>query len=217
MTAKKKGLTLSQYCDKVRFFSGWLLLTKLPVIHFLPVSCVSKCLDKKLLRALCRQSPSYIGSLPLSIHPTASLWGMTEGVLGDKVSRIFRILSGLGIGGRRVYTCQQRCQPSSAWRKYDMIGAWPNIEWFPHSGCCLGRMSRRLLMTLVCHQLCRGELKNGLVGWSIRKKFEERIEVKRTVELPSPAAMSILHFHTARKKNLVTDNLSFSDCLTMNY
>lgn len=74
-------------------------------------------------------------------------------------------------------------------------------------------MSRRLLMTLVCHQLCLGELRHGLVRWSIRKKMEEaekRIEVERSVALPSPAAMSILHFHTVKKKNLVTDNLPFS-------
>lgn len=203
-----------------QIFSDWLLLTKLPVIHSLPVSCVSKCMDKELLRAFCRQTPSFIGSLPLSIHPTACLWGMTEGVLETRCPGFFRILSGLGIRGRRVYTCQQRCQPSSSHRKYNMIVAWSNIGWFSHSGCCLGRMSRRLLMTPVCHQLCLGELKNGLVRWSIRKKMvevEKRMEVKRTVELPSPAAMSILHFHTVKKKNLVTDNLSFSDCLTMNY
>lgn len=47
-------------------------------------------------------------------------------------------------------------------------------------------------------------------------EVEKRIELKRSVDLPSPAAMSILQFHTG-KKNLVTDNLSFSDCLTMNY
>lgn len=46
---------------------------------------------------------------------------------------------------------------------------------------------------------------------------EERIEVKG--DLPSPAAISILQFHTRKKKkkNLVTDNPSFCDCLTMNY
>lgn len=44
------------------------------------------------------------------------------------------------------------------------------------------------------------------------------MEVKSSVKLPSPAAMSILHLHTVKeKKNLVTDNLSFTDCPTMNY
>lgn len=38
----------------------------------------------------------------------------------------------------------------------------------------------------------------------------------RNVQLPFPVATSILHFHTV-KKNVVTDNLSFFDCLTMNY
>lgn len=83
---------------------------------------------------------------------------MTERHVRDKVSKIFRILSGMGFGGHRVYTCQQRCQPSSVCRKYNMIGMWPNIGWFSHSGCCLRRMSRRLayLMTFVCRQLALG-------------------------------------------------------------
>lgn len=60
-------------------------------------------------------------------------------------------------------------------------------------------------MTLVCNQPCLGEMKNGLVIWSIGKKIEKvvkRIEVKRSVELPSPAAMNILYFHTMMKKKI---------------
>lgn len=220
MCHNKKDLP---YRNTVTFqvFSSWSLLTKLPVIHFLTVSCLSKFMDEELLTAFRRQSLSLIGSLPLSIHPTASLWGVSEapGHLGDKVSRIFRIWSGLGIGGHRVYTCQQRCQPSSACRKYNMIGAWPNIGMFSHRGCCLGRMSRRLLMTLVCCQLCLRELKNGFVRWSIRTKMEEaekRISEKKCgLALPcSNQYPAISHWE---EKNPVTDNLSFSDCLTMNY
>lgn len=183
------------YRNTVTFwiFSDWSLLTKLPVIYFLTDSCLSSFF------------PIIFPSLDLCLsHPPHSqpLRGEWRGV-GDKVSRIFRIWSGLGIGGHRVYTCQQRCQPSSACRKYDMIGAWPNIGMFSHRGCCLGRMSRRLLMTLVCCQLCLRELKNGFIRWSIRTKMEDaekRIEVKRSVDLPSPAAISILQFHTGKKK-----------------
>lgn len=182
-----------------QIFSNWLLLTKLPVIHFLTVSCASKCKDKELLRAFCRHSLSFIGSLPLFIHPTASLWGMTEGVLETTCPGFSE---SWGIGASRVYTCLQRCKPSSAFRKYNMIGAWPNIVWFSHSGCCLGKMSRRLLMTLVCYQPYLRELKNCLVIWSIRKKKNRGSCGKNRSEkkLPSPAAMSILHFHTMKKK-----------------
>lgn len=142
-------------------------------------------------------------SLPVSVHLTASLWGWLKGCIGDKVSRIFRIWPGPGTGEHRVFTCQPRCQPSSACRKYNMIGAGPNIGMFSHGGCWLGKMSRRLLMTLACLQLCLREVKNGFVRWSIRTKMEKaekRIEVKRSVDLPSPAAISILQFHSGKKK-----------------
>lgn len=63
----------------LEIFSSWSLLTKLPVIHSLPVSCVSKCTDKESKSPLWENS-SIIGSSPLSICPTASLWGMAEWV-----------------------------------------------------------------------------------------------------------------------------------------
>lgn len=131
------------------------------VVVSFTVSCVSKCVDKEVLRAF-----PFIGSLPLSIHASTSLWGMTERGVRDKVSRIFRILSGKGFGGHRVYTCQQRCQTSSVCRKYNMIGTWPKIRSFSHCGCCLRRMSRQLpyLMTFVCHQLAHG---NWRLVWSV--------------------------------------------------
>lgn len=198
-----------------QIFSDWLLLSKLPVIHFLTVSCVPKCMDEELLRAFCRQSPSFVGSLPLSSHPTACLWGMTEGVLETRCPGFFRILSGLGIGGHRVYTCQQRCQPSSAFRKYNMIGAWPNIGWFSHSGCCLGRMARRLLMTLVCHQLCLGELKNGLVIrsiWEKKEEVEKRSKRKCGVALPcSNEYPAFSHCGGGESGNWQPVSLSLSD------
>lgn len=145
------------------------------------------------LVALCRS--------PSTSQPASEGW--LKGCIGDKVSRIFRIWPGPGIGEHRVFTCQPRCQPSSACRKYNMIGAGPNIGMFSHSGCWLGKMSRRLLMTLACMQLCLQEVKNGFVRWSIRTKMEKaekRIEVKRSVDLPSPAAISILQFHSGKKK-----------------
>lgn len=199
MTAKTKGLLLSQYCDLPDCFR---LITshKAPCYSLLASLMCIKVHGQEAAKSFL-QAESLLHWIPASLHPSHSQPPRDDwrGV-GDKVSRIFRILSGLGIGGRRVYTCQQRCKPSSACRKFNMIGAWPNIGWFSHSSRCLGRMSRRLLMTLVCHQLCLGELKNGLVRWSGKKmeEVEKRMEVKRSVELPSPAAMSI--FTLWRKK-----------------
>lgn len=150
MTAKWKRLKLCQHGDLPDIFG--LITSHKASCYSLPDSlmCIKEHgqgAAKSLL-----QAESFLHWIPASLHPSHSQPRRADwrGVR-DKVSRIFRILSGLGIGGHRVYTCQQRCQPSSASRKYNMIGALPNIGCFSHSEGCLGRMARRLLMTLVCH------------------------------------------------------------------
>ncbi len=130
---------------------------------------------------------------------------MTEGVLETRCPGFSGSCQDWGFGDIESTLVNRGASHHQLAGKYNMIGAWPNIRWFSHSGCCLGRMSRRLLMTLVCHQVCLGELSNGLVRWYVRKKMEEvekRIEVKRRVELPSPAAITTLHFHTARGQKI---------------
>lgn len=63
----------------LEIFSSWSLLTKLPVIHSLPVSCVSKCTDKELLRVLCGKTvPSLDPHLSPSVPQPASEGWLNE-------------------------------------------------------------------------------------------------------------------------------------------
>lgn len=173
------------------------------------VSCLS------LWEKSCCVTP-LLDILPTHNLPLKAEW---RGVGHKVLNEFFGIWSGLGIEGRRAYTCQQRCQPSSSCRKCVMIGARPIIGMFSHRGCCLGRVSRLFLMTPVFRQPClRGteEQLGQMVhqdtnGRRWRKnRSEERLALPCSNQYPAIS-------HSEEKKNLVTDNPSFCDCLTMNY
>lgn len=95
------------------------------------------------------------------------------------------ILSGLELGKLRICTDQQKCQPSSACRKYNMIGTQPHIWWISQSGW---RLERHLVITLVVHEHYPGKLNNNLVlfcwpkTWKgIEKKNPSFAEVRLSI------------------------------------
>ncbi len=114
--SKKKGTYLVSVLWPFRYFPTDYFSQSSLLFTFWCLMCIQvhrQGAAKSLL-----QEKSFLNWIPASLRPSHSqpLRDDWRGV-GDKVSRIFRILSGLGIWGHRVYTCQQRCQPSSACRK----------------------------------------------------------------------------------------------------
>lgn len=101
VTAKRKGLTLPQCCDLPDIFR--LITSHKAPCYSLSDSLVCIKVHGQGAAKSLLQPNSCLHRIPASLHPSHSrpLRDDWRGV-GDKVSRTFRILSALGIGGQRV-------------------------------------------------------------------------------------------------------------------